>query len=126
VTEQAVRAAFAEQAGWCEKLDSPFTAMLCRLIGARIDRSTGFGRRLLDWPGDPAPFADGLPLRTCGGLHFLVRSGEAPGLALLYPPRSMPDEAALWRALAPVLADPALLPGSTGRRRPTRPAVPPR
>jgi hypothetical protein len=105
VTDEAVRAAFAEQAGWCEKLDSPFTAMLCRLIGARIDRSTGLGRRVLDWTGDPRSFADNVPLRVCGGLHYLVRRGEAPGLARLYPPRPPPGEETLWRALEPVLAD---------------------
>ena len=52
----------------------------------------------------PARSRDGLALRLCGGLHFLVRSGEVPALAGLYPPHPLPDEADLWAALAPVLA----------------------
>ena len=73
-----------------------------------LDRSTEAGRRVLNWGGDPGGFADALALRLCGGLHFMVRSGAAPGLASLYPPAPLPDEAALWAALAPVLADESL------------------
>lgn len=99
--EEAVRAAFAEQAEHCARLGSPFTAALCRTLGARIDRETEVGRRVLDWPGDPAAFADNVPLRLAGGLHFLVRAGRAPGLARLYPPREQPGD--LWDAAAPLL-----------------------
>jgi hypothetical protein len=101
-TEAAVRASFAEQAGWCDKLGSPFTASLCRLLGERLDRETAVGRRVLDWPGDPAPSADALALRLCGGLHGLVRAGAAPELAACYPPNK-PAPASLAAALRPVL-----------------------
>ncbi|HEX2764557.1 MAG TPA: DUF2332 family protein [Allosphingosinicella sp.] len=106
--EAAIRAVFAEQARWCVKLGSPFTARICRLLGERIDRSTGVGQRLLDWPGDPSATADALALRLCGGLHALVRSGDAPGLAACYPPFPEPDEEALWAVLAETLARPEL------------------
>jgi hypothetical protein len=65
---------------------------------------------VLDWPGEPGAFADALALRLCGGLHFLVRSGAAPGLAALYPPSPPPGADAFWAALEPVLADDSLLP----------------
>jgi hypothetical protein len=70
------------------------------------------GRRVLDWPTDPVK--DALPLRLCGGLHALVRSGAAPALAALYPPHPMPDPGALWSAVRPILAQPALLPWLDG------------
>jgi hypothetical protein len=108
--EAAVRAAFATQAGWCDKADAPFTALLCRLLGERIDRTTALGRRVLDWPGDADAFGDALPLRLAGGLHARARSGEAPRLAALYPPAPVPQAEAFWDALRPVLDDPALLP----------------
>jgi hypothetical protein len=103
MAEERVRAAFASQAGWCAKLGSPFTARLCTILGERIDRATAVGRRVLDWPGDPAPEADNVPARLCGALHFLARGGNAPALARLYPPTAVPDEEALWAEVAPVL-----------------------
>jgi hypothetical protein len=108
--EAAVRASFAQQAAYCTQLAAPFTALLCTLLGERLDRSTKLGRRVLDWPGNPAPFGDALALRLCGGLHFLVRSGGAPKLAALYPPALLPDGETLWWALRPVLEDDALTP----------------
>ena len=80
-------------------MGSPFTALLCAAIGRNIDRETAVGRCVLGWPGNPDGWADGLPLRLCGGLHALVRRGDAPGLAPCYPPHKLPDEAALWRAV---------------------------
>lgn len=109
-TEAAVRAAFARQAEWAEKLQSPLMTRLCRLLGSRLDRSTEVGRRALDWPGTAHSLADALPLRLTGGLHALVRRGDAPELAACYPPHPLPGEEALWAALRPVLADPDLLP----------------
>jgi hypothetical protein len=110
--ERAVRAAFADQAGWAEKLESPFMARLTATLGTRLDRSTEVGRRLLDWPGNPAAGADNVALRLCGGLHALVRSGAAPRLAACYPPNPMPDAKTLWTAVDAALHDheAALLP----------------
>jgi hypothetical protein len=113
-TEAAVRAAFARQAEWATKLDSPFMALLCGLLGERLDRSSGAGRKVLDWPGEADPFGDALPLRLAGGLHALVRRGDAPGLASCYPPNPLADREAFWAALAPVLEEPGLLPWLDG------------
>jgi hypothetical protein len=86
--------------------------MLCRISGSSLDRGTEIGRRALDWPGKPEAGADNLPLRLCGGLHALVRSGAAPSLAALYPPNPLPDGNRLRTALEPALRahEDALLP----------------
>jgi hypothetical protein len=104
-SEAQIRASFAEQAGFCTQLGAPFTALLCETLGRMLDRRTGAGRRILDWPGDPGCFADAVALRLCGGLHFLARSGAAPKLAALYPPTPLPDAERLREALVPVLAN---------------------
>jgi hypothetical protein len=108
-TEESVRAAFARQAEGAAKLDSPFMARLCAMLGERLDRSTEVGRRVLDWPGSADVFSDALPLRLAGGLHALVRRGDAPGLADCYPPNPLPGDEDFWSALRPVLAEPDLL-----------------
>lgn len=97
--EGCVRASFAEQAIWCDRLGSPFTASLCRLLGERLGRGGALGRKVLDWPGDPLPTADALALRLCAGLHWRVLRGAAPALARLYPPAPPPDRDALWKAV---------------------------
>lgn len=107
-TDAAVRSAFAEQAAWCDRLGSPFTAALCRILGERLDDSSVAGRHVLAWNGDPAPGGDGLALRLCGGLHALVRRKAAPDLAACYPPNPLPDDNALWQALRPALELPGL------------------
>lgn len=88
---------FEGQAKACDELGSPFTASLCRLLAQRLDRSTLFGRRILDWPGDPR--ADVLALRACGALHGLARSGRAMFLRRVYPPAKFERER-LWLAVA--------------------------
>ncbi len=80
----AVIDAFLKQAEASDGLGSPFTAGLCRLLAARLDHTSRFGHRILDWPDDPHSAA--LPLRACGALHALSRSGLAPDLTALYPP----------------------------------------
>jgi hypothetical protein len=97
-----IRRAFEMQADWCRRLGSPFTEQLCRVLAARLDAATSVGARVLGWTGDPV--ADALPLRLCGGLHALVRSGDAPDLARLYPPAPPPADAELAQALADTLA----------------------
>ncbi len=110
--EKGVRAAFADQAGWAERLGSPFMARLTAILEARLDRETEVGRRLLNWPGRPEAGADNVPLRLCGGLHALVRSGAIPKLAAFYPPNEPADEEAFGAAIEAALreADADLLP----------------
>jgi hypothetical protein len=106
--EAEVRASFAQQAGYCAALASPFTASLCTLLGERLDRSSAIGRRVLGWPGNPAAFGDAVALRLCGGLHFLARGGAHPSLAALYPPAPLPDGDRLWAEIRPLLDDAGL------------------
>jgi len=82
---ERVRAAFREQAYFCTRLGSPFTALLCTLLADRLDQHSEVGARILGWRGDPSSQADALSLRVCGALHGLVRSGREPALAALYP-----------------------------------------
>lgn len=97
--EAAVRAAFAAQAGWAERLGSPFTSLLCATLEAGLDRSTEVGRLMLEWPGRPDAGADNVTLRLCGGLHFLARSGAVPDLTACYPPNPAPSQARLRAVL---------------------------
>ena len=103
MAEDAVREAFLSQAAICAHLGSPFTGLLCAAF-SKLDRKTAVSRLILDWQGDPAADKDNLPLRVCGGLHFLARSGRAPGLASLYPPGLLPEESRLREEVASVLA----------------------
>ncbi len=91
-----VREHFLSQAEACERLDSPFTAELCRIMAAELDPGTKVGGRVLGWPGSPN--ADAVALRLCGGLHQLVLTGNDVALQSVYPPNS-PEAAALVSAV---------------------------
>jgi hypothetical protein len=93
--------ALLKQAEASDGLGSPFTAGLCRLLATRLDHTTRFGRRILDWPGNP--HSDALALRACGALHALARSGEVPALSAAYPPAAF-DGNALRAGLAAAVA----------------------
>lgn len=103
-SEQTVRAAFADQARWCDQLGSPFTAQLMRALGEHLRPGTPVGDRVRGWQGDPNAMADSVPLRLAGALHALVRAGQAPDLALLYPPAPLPEGAFLARTALATLA----------------------
>lgn len=77
---------FLSQAEACEKLGSPFTAELCRVLAAGLDSGTRTGARILGWPGSLR--ADAVALRLCGGLHQLVLSQDDTALKTVYPPNS--------------------------------------
>ncbi len=85
------------QAATSPTIGSPFTGAVCTLLAERLDRSTGFGRRVLDWPSDP--HRDALALRCTGALNALARSGDEPGLTAVYPPAAF-DAERLWAAIA--------------------------
>lgn len=106
--EQAVRAAFAEQAGWCRSLGSPLTALVCDLLAERPWPESVVARRLSEWPGDPRPSGDAVPLRLCGGLHAGVRSGALSALAECYPPHVLPEREQLGSAIDEAMVLPAL------------------
>lgn len=102
-SEERVRQAFLAQAEWGRRLDSPLTGQLCELLGRRLDRTTGVGRAVLGWEGDPRPEADALPLRLTGGLHALARRGSVPALSACYPPNPLPRPDQMWRAVVDAL-----------------------
>ena len=73
-TEAENRESFHVQAGYCQAMDAPITARVCTALAEALDRTSGTGRRVLDWPGEPV--ADALVLRLVGGLHALHRRGD--------------------------------------------------
>jgi hypothetical protein len=91
-----VREQLRSQAATSPTLGSPFTGALCGLLADRLDHSSAFGRRILDWPGNP--HVDALALRACGALHALARSGREPSLAAAYPPMPF-DPDVMWAAI---------------------------
>ena len=101
VQTERVLKQFADQAAACQQLGSPFTAKLCHVLAERLDVATRFGRRILEWPGDP--YADNVALRACGALHALERTGWEPNLVEVYPPNDV-SEHTLWVAIADVLS----------------------
>jgi hypothetical protein len=94
----AVRRSFREQAAYCARLDSPFMQRLCSLFAERLADSNEVFAGVLQWPGDPRPSHDSVPLRLCGALHWLVLAGKDARLAQVYPPNPAADEA-LWPAI---------------------------
>jgi hypothetical protein len=96
-----VLAAFQFQAAACRKLGSPFTALVCDILVEQIKESSAFGERVLNW-GESIR-ADALALRAAGAFHALARSGHAPELASVYPPRAAGSNE-LSRAIAATIA----------------------
>jgi hypothetical protein len=94
-----ILAAFEQQAAACASMDAPFTARLCRVLGANLTGDTAFERRVRTWP-DKSLLPDLMPLRCCAALNTLVRRGQASALAALYPPPASGDDSALWKAIA--------------------------
>ncbi len=116
MTADAIRAAFRGQANWCRLGGAPLVAMLCDALAERLDGTSATGRAVLGWPGDP--HRDALMMRVTGGLNALVRAGQAPAIAHLYPPAPLPEAGAVSASIAAALADPgfdaALLPWLDG------------
>jgi hypothetical protein len=106
--EQAAREAFAQQAVWCAKLGSPFTAAVMAAVmaalGSALDRTSETGRIILDWPGEANARADAVPLRLAGALHALARRGTSADLTRLYPPNPLPDPTVLRTSLMAAIA----------------------
>ena len=91
------------QAGFCERSGSPFTALVARAVAADIERGGAFAELAAPWAGRDlrALFDDAVALRFVGGLHYLVLAGDAPTLAVDYPPMTAePDRARLVETVA--------------------------
>ncbi len=102
-SEAKRREHFRTQAGHCERLGSPFTALLCRTLAERLDATSAFGQRALSWPLQTLA-GDLLALRCCGALHYHVRREPHSELAQVYPPHPAPDADALWDAVRAAIA----------------------
>lgn len=100
-----MRQAFRDQASFCERLKSPFTAALCHGIADVISSEDAVGRALLAWPGDASPLADNLPLRVTGALHALARAGADRNLVLAFPPNGIPNPPTLAAVLRAVFQE---------------------
>ena len=104
--QDAIRDAFQVQAQACDKLGSPFTGRVCRLLSQHLAPAHDIGRAVFGWQGDPAPGADSVPLRLCGALNNLVITGTDEALAGVYPPLTAeaPDKD-LWCEIERVLIE---------------------
>ncbi|MCZ8336276.1 MAG: DUF2332 family protein [Rhodobacteraceae bacterium] len=89
-----MRAAFRSQARACARLGSPLMNQLLHGLSTALRPGSPLTDRILNWPGDPGPAGDALPLRLAAGLHALVLTGTDPALAKAYAARD-PFPAAL-------------------------------
>lgn len=94
---------FRTQAGWCERLGSPFTARLLEQAADDIERGGAVAGLTCGWAGDPR--GDALALRFAGALHAAVLSGRDEALAGLYPtPDQTWEIGAVWAAAVSFVA----------------------
>ncbi|MHA3914669.1 DUF2332 domain-containing protein [Halovulum sp. GXIMD14793] len=101
-----MRQFFVRQADACARLGSPLTAALLTGLAERIGDQTRTGQRILNWQAVSGDLvAEAVPLRLAGGLHALVRAGQLPELAALYPPQALPDPDALGQAAMAAIAE---------------------
>lgn len=96
--------AFEQQAEWCRALGSELTARVLDALVLCLDDGTKTGQLVCDWPGEAGPMRDVVPLRLTGALHAMVASGQAAGLAAVYPPHDMVDVAEMVPLVAETLA----------------------
>lgn len=105
--------AFELQAGFCERLGSPFNAALATAAAEAMRRGDELEGLLRPWAGLSAQEIGeaAVTLRLLGACHDLALSGEAPELATAYPaPDGRGDPLAAWRvARAEMAARPSRL-----------------
>lgn len=92
-SNRSVADAYANQIAYCRSNDATITARIVAAIAGLLDRPDpgAFISRIRNWRG--LPMADGLPLRSAGGLHALHLSGAAPALAPIYADQPADDAA---------------------------------
>ncbi|MCF4097106.1 DUF2332 domain-containing protein [Maritalea mediterranea] len=94
------------QAEACAALGSPFTAQLCQLMATHQFSSAMLEDKLATWPGDLTYRVHAVPLRLCGALNALARSGQMPALTALYPPHHTNQlDQAFWQVLDRAASD---------------------
>ena len=77
---------FLTQAGYCEELDSPFMARLCRLFATHIADDDAGASYLINLPKPDSFWNLVLALRVAGALHALVLTDQCSNLKAVYPP----------------------------------------
>lgn len=89
---------FVEQAGWCERLGSPFTAKLLLKAAESLNAKGAVYDLIGDWSGHPV--ADAVALRFAGALHFAALTHAHDQLAEQYKaiPSGTYDIDAIWRS----------------------------
>ena len=100
MTDDPLAGALRVQAAACENLGSPFYGALLKRMADDVEAG-GPMRGLLDpWLGASLRrlFDDAVPLRLPNAFNHLAQSGEAPGLAAVWPRDGAPtDIDAAWR-----------------------------
>jgi hypothetical protein len=92
----AIAMHFEEQAKWCEGMQSPFTAGLCRAMRTDLIEDGIIAELVEGWSTDPR--VDALVLRLTGCLHAAAQSGD-PMLAPIWAQASSnPAMATVWPA----------------------------
>ena len=108
-----VRQAYANQVDYCTNNGATVTARVMAGIAALLDDpgSGPFMAKIREWQG--SALADGLPLRSAGGIHALHLTGAAHALAPIYAGEPADDLAIVravvvehWQALMPWLDGP--------------------
>jgi hypothetical protein len=88
---------FAEQAGFCDALGSPFTARLIEAMARDLAAGGPVAQLVGQWPGRPR--ADAVSLRLAGALHAAALSQRDPQLTAAYPASSPRwDADVVWQA----------------------------
>ncbi|MEH6519747.1 DUF2332 domain-containing protein [Sulfitobacter sp.] len=83
--------AFRHQAISCAALASPFMSQLLNVLADNWPTDSALAQKFAGFEGDIGPAGHSLPLRTAGGLHALVLTGQDAGLAQVYPPNTASD-----------------------------------
>ena len=95
---------FRAQAGWCERLGSPFTSSLLSRAADDIAAAGPTGELLEDWQQNP--YAAALALRLAGALNYITLDGRAPDLASeCSNAKSQTNADAVWQLAADALVD---------------------
>lgn len=84
MTTDRIHSSFGDQARSCDRLGSPFTARLLRVLATQLRLGGAVAEKVLSWPGDPSTVADAVALRLVGGLHALALAGQDVDLAAVY------------------------------------------
>ena len=100
---------FREQAANCASLGSPFMGQLLTVLAEHWPGNSDLARVLDTYTGDIGPRGHSLPLRVGGGLHALVLSGRDAGLAAVFPPHTVSDDALCTAVLDAIEANSAFL-----------------